>query len=483
MNKMKQYIKTKWGIIGVVALLVIVLIITRAFKNGDYEIYDVVRADLNQSITVSGKVVPAQEIDLGFEATGRVASVSVEIGDEVKAGDVLAKLDTSEINNEILESQAALESQIAKLNELTSLNDGESQLVNKQTELLNVLKKAYVTADDIVRNKIDVFVTDPNSRFPEFNKALSNYFIRQEINEKRFEVQSVLSDWKSLNDKLSPEMISVSDATYSIDQLRKIEDLLNSISSGTDEFSPTSGTTQSQIDAYITTISNSRTTVAGLIVDINQTTESVRDVAANIPVQEAELRTAQASLARINSRFSDYIITAPFDGVVTAREIEPGEAVEIGKSAISVIGEAGLEIETFVPEVLVAGVDLNDRGFATLDAFGELSKFEVFVSHVDPSETEKDGLTTYRTLIDFTNDNDQIRPGMTAEVEIIKDGVTDVLQIPTHLIESEGTNYFVNVVGEKDKREITLGLNDGKGSVEVLSGLSENERLFVPEEK
>lgn len=480
-----KYLKNKILWIVVVVTTVVLIVINSFLNKNGIETVTVQRSDLNQSVTVSGKVVPSQEVNLSFELAGIIDSVSVDVGDEVVAGQVLARLDSSEILNEVSESQASLDSELAKLNELTSGSSDESQTISSQQQLLSVLKKAYVTGDDIIRNKVDVFFTDPDSRFPEFNKSLSNYFLRQEINQERFRVASILEEWETYNTSLLASDVALVDAEYNINNLKEIQTILELISDGAVEFSPTSQITQNQIDAYITTISSARTSVSSLIVEINQTAESLRDVRSNIPVQQAAVRNAEANLQRLNSRTNKYILVAPFDGVITAREIEPGEVSEIGRTALSIIGDGVLEIETFIPEVLIAGVDVSDSGKATLDAFGDLQKFDVFVAHVDPRETEKDGLTTYRTLIDFSVTNNQIRPGMTAVVEIIKQQIPDTIVLPTHLVQEDSSGFYVEVANgrQKERRAVELGISDGKGSVAVVSGLSEGEEVVVPEQK
>jgi HlyD family secretion protein len=480
-----KYLKNKilWG--AVVVILIIILISNLFIKNNGFETVAVKRGDLNQSVTVSGKIVPAQEVDLSFEISGLINSVTVDVGDEVSAGQILARIDGAEISNEISEAQAKLDSELAKLNELTSGNQEESQTLSSRQELLSVLKKSYITADDILRNKIDIFFTDPESRFPEFSKSLSDYFLRQEINEERVKVGNLLDEWQAYNNELTSNTVTLADAEYSINKIKNLEVLLNLISDGAVDFSPTSSITQNQIDSYVATISSARTSLASLIVEINQSTESVRDIQSNLPIQQAAVRNAEANLQKLNSRTSRYVLIAPFDGVITEREIEPGEVSEIGKTALSIIGNGALEIETFIPEVLIAGVDVADKGKAQLDAFGELQRFDVFVAHVDPRETEKDGLTTYRTLVDFTTPNDDIRPGMTAEVEIIKEQIPNTLIIPSHLVEEDSEGFYVKVLNgrQKEIRRVELGISDGKGSVSVNSGISEGEEVVVPEQK
>jgi multidrug efflux pump subunit AcrA (membrane-fusion protein) len=56
----------------------------------------VARGTIRASVSASGSIAPAQKVDLNFSTPGQVADVAVSEGDQVKAGMVLARLDTDE---------------------------------------------------------------------------------------------------------------------------------------------------------------------------------------------------------------------------------------------------------------------------------------------------------------------------------------------------------------------------------------------------
>jgi HlyD family secretion protein len=477
---MKKIFNTKKKIaLGVVLVLAVIFFGRRAFVGPELVTHTVARGDFTQTVVISGKVVPKLETDLSFEVSGEVSSVLARPGDRVTKGTILAVLIKDEISNEIAEYAAVLDSERSKLDGLSG--SGENQLNNNKQELLSTLKKAYVTSDDIVRNKIDVFFENPDGRFPEIDNSLSNYFLRKNINEQRYNVGEAVIEWKEKQNDWTIASVSSADAAYAIQQLKVLEQLLATISSGSSEFSATGGKTQGQIDAYITTVSQSRSTVSGLIVELNQIVESVRGVASEIPVQQAKVQSAQSTLYKIAAKNEKYIIRAPFDGVVTQIDIEAGEIASVGEPVVFMMGETGLEIETFIPEVRIVGIRVDNLGTATLDAFGEGRAFDVKIAHIDPRETEKDGITTYRTLIDFVTPNEDIKPGMTADIQIVKKSLSNVLTVPSHFVKYENgqASVMVSRDGEVAAQSIVVADKDGKGAIVVESGLNEGDVIVA----
>lgn len=480
-----KFLKNKTWLTAILTIIFILflLISFRFIKNGKYETFEVKSNDFTQTVTVSGKVVPTQEINLGFEISGEISNVFVKIGDVVKKGQILASLNQAELSSEINESTSLLQSEFAKLVELAGTSESkeaESQLKNKKIEMLNTLNKAQITADNIIRNQVDTFFENPTKNFPEFSISLRNYFLRQNINDKRVEMEKTLAEWSTYNNELNFDNISVLDAEYNIRALKKVEEILSLISTGTTDFNPTSEINQAQIDSYIATISQAISTVSNLILEVNQITEATRKTEAEIPIQEAKVRNAQATVSKFNSRSEKYVIRAPFDGIVTAKEIEIGGISEIGKTAISMIENSDYEVEIFIPEMRISGINVGDEANVKLDAFGKDTIFKAVLSHIDPRETEKDGITTYRGLINFVDKNKDVRIGMTAEVEIEKEKIRDVITIPLHFIlEKEGKNYVEILNGSLSEREIIVGEKDGKGSVLIENGLNVGDKIVI----
>jgi RND family efflux transporter MFP subunit len=470
----------KFFIYTFLVVLIILISFIALNKNGDYETYVVEKSRFVDTAEISGKIVPAQDLNLAFEVVGKISKINVETGDFVKEGDVIAELDSSEISSELSEVVANLEKERSRLSEVSGLSTNQNELENSAESLLSTIEKSYVISDDIIKNIVDKFFDNPNSRSPEFSTVLSNFFLRDEINSERFEVGKLLLDWKKEIDILDAALVDNEDVTKTISNLKKIETFLAKISSEVDDYSPAGNVTQSQIDAYVSNISSSRSSVSSLVIEVNNIYNDFRNVKAELPVLQASVDNARASVSKLSARKSKYVLIAPFSGIITEQNIETGQVVSVNENIISMISEDSFEIEGFVPELSIIGVNVGDKANLKLDAFGKGVVFDSEVSHVDPRETFKDGVTTYRILLSLLEKNEDIRSGMTVDIEIEKDYMNDQVIIPKYLIleDEKGSYVFIVENGEKIRKNISLGESDNKGRV-IVEGVSVGDKIVI----
>jgi HlyD family secretion protein len=98
-----------------------------------FETQDVRRGDLTVIVTATGTLQPTNEVDVGSELSGIVDSVEADYNDKVKIGQVLARLDTSKLDAQVTQSQAALESAEAQvLQAKATVNETQSKLLQLQ---------------------------------------------------------------------------------------------------------------------------------------------------------------------------------------------------------------------------------------------------------------------------------------------------------------------------------------------------------------
>ncbi len=106
----------RWGAAAVAVLIVAYVIFGRG-GGGDtkYVTQEVTKGDLTVTVTATGNLEPRNQVDIGSELSGTIRSVAVDVNAEVKAGQVLAKLDTSRLEAQVLQARSSLASAEAQV--------------------------------------------------------------------------------------------------------------------------------------------------------------------------------------------------------------------------------------------------------------------------------------------------------------------------------------------------------------------------------
>lgn len=93
-----------------------------------YETVVVARGDLVETISATGTLAPVNEVEVGSEVSGTIKTVEVDYNDTVKAGQVLARMDTSKLAAQVSQSESALEAARARvLDAEATLRESEAQ--------------------------------------------------------------------------------------------------------------------------------------------------------------------------------------------------------------------------------------------------------------------------------------------------------------------------------------------------------------------
>jgi multidrug efflux pump subunit AcrA (membrane-fusion protein) len=135
-----------------------------------------------------------------------------------------------------------------------------------------------------------------------------------------------------------------------------------------------------------------------------------------------------------------------------------------------------------VPEADIAKIKIGDSAKVTLDAYGSDTYFPARVTKIDPAETMVEGVATYKAILQFAENDQRIRSGMTANMDIETAKKEGVLVVPQRaVIRKIDGSYRVQIFKDEqtsEERTVAVGLRGSDGNIEVVSGLSEGEKIF-----
>ena len=199
---------------------------------------------------------------------------------------------------------------------------------------------------------------------------------------------------------------------------------------------------------------------------------------------EAHLRVAKAELARANTMLAYTEIKAPYDGIVTRREVNTGHFVQpasAGDAKPLLVVARTDEVRVFidVPEMEAPYVDADDQALVKVQAL-PTHQFDANVVRTSWSLIELNH--SLRAEVDVPNSHGLLRPGMYAAVTIRLDERPDALTLPATAVVHDGAAAYCMcvVAGRIEKKAIEIGIRSG-GDVEVVSGLDENSVVVLKE--
>ncbi len=444
----------------------------------------VTRTNVPIEVSVAGSVTAASSADLGFSASGRIQGTYARVGARVGAGAVLAEIENGDQVASVAQKQAALREAEAIL---ASLERGTrpEELATAEAALVAAIRSAYVAADDAVHNRADALFTHPESS-PQFVYA---HFagLKDTLESERRALNPLFADWQASLPSLT-NATAASAAVKAQANLALIETFLDNANLGLSQALPDQATSAT-LAADASLLATGRTNVANAAAALaaaagEAALKQAGSTSEDISGQRASVAAAAADVANARAALGKTLVVAPFAGVVTRMDAKAGEIVSPGTSEISMQSAGLYQIEVFVPEVSIAGVTPGNSATTTLDAYGPSIPFAASVIAVDPAETMKNGVPTYKTTLIFTGADPRIRSGMTANVVITTGTLPDAIVIPEGAVGHDAPGTFVTVLtGKKHKtreyRQVTTGSHPALGRVEITSGLSEGEVIAL----
>lgn len=508
MIRLLHYVKThKFFLFAVlVAVAIGAWFYLRPPSAPSYESAVVIRGDVVQEVSVTGRVESEQEVDLAFERGGRVLSEPVKVGTRVKAGDILVRLDASELAASRAMAQANLDYELVRLEEVkrgarpeeiaisaSQVKSAENALLDASLGLSDKLKLAIDALDDAVFAKTDPLFEGPRTA-PHFLIPIPDAKTIAELESNRVEIGEGLKRREAAALNLSASV------ALEKENLTLVRSYFDTLLVALSVMSPSATYAGNTIDGWKTVVNAARTSLSSAQTALLVSEEKFRsaeralEIAENelalkkapataetIAAQEAKIASVRATLANYDAQIAKVTLVAPFSGVVTAQSAKLGATIAPNAPVVTMQSDGAFKITANVPEVDVAKIAAGDKADVTLDAYGSETFFPATVVLIDPAETVIEGVPTYKVTLYFDKKDERIRSGMTANLDILTEKREGVLKIPARAVVGKNGAKTVRVPSLQGAEEVTVetGLRGSDGMIEILSGLSEGDLVIT----
>jgi membrane fusion protein (multidrug efflux system) len=190
---------------------------------------------------------------------------------------------------------------------------------------------------------------------------------------------------------------------------------------------------------------------------------------------DLEARQANYELKLLAYNYTQ--IRAPIAGIVTAREVKPGETVEANQVAFRVTDTEELLAELQIPQSELSKFSAGDMASLSVAAMPG-KRFPATVARISPTIDVRNG--TFRATVRIDNAGGELAPGMFGTFSINYEKHADALLVPAAAVidEDDATTVYVVVDDEVVRRSVETGIESGE-HVEILGGIREGDEIVV----
>ncbi len=499
----------------------------------------VTRGTVTSSVTGTGPISAASAVPLNFKTSGKLTAIKVNVGDQVKAGQVLATLDTADAQASMQQAQASLGSAQAAYDKVaqgalpTDLITASAAVGVAQTQLAsaqhNLAGAQEAAAKDLAAAQQTVANAQQNLADVQQNASTVPAVVAQQIAQAKDRLYSdqVADDAAVGRGQMSKEARQAAldvDETAITQALASAQQTISQSQQSVNQAQQALNSAQAQLastqakDAQ--SIQSAKDQVAAAQSSLTQSQASYSKTAApptqsDLDSAKAQISNAQASVKLAQNNLDATTLTAPSDGTVTAINGAVGQWLAGGATSGSAVSSAsgattstatqtlisltslnGLQITAAVNEADISKVQIGQAVKFSVDAFSGRT-FTGKVAAIQPLGQTTSNVVTYSVIINTDKTDVQLLPGMTASANIITGEALNALQVPASALtyartnasaetgtgtgrpgSAQGTTLYVPKAGQPVAVQVQLGLTDGK-VYQVLSGLNEGDQVIT----
>lgn len=375
---------------------------------------------IEREVVYTGKVQPSQTINVMPKTSGEVKTVNFEVGDTVKAGDVLFTINTESIENEISKLKVSLKANDVSIKNaqlaIEQLNGGQ-----EQTNLLQMQ-----AAIDNAKIQLDNAST-------ALNTAKDNY------DKNKILLDSAVISQNSFNSF---------DSAYK--QAQNAYEQANS--------------------AYKQAVENLKIYKEKTIKEKEQAAlNSFESAKANKEATELQLKILEKSLA-------DTVVTAPISGVISAKGVSIANTASPQTTAATILDLSSVTVDVNVSEATVSALSQGDKVSVLISTISK----EPIVGKIKSINPTVDTSGTYPVKVEISNQNDRIKAGMFAQVTFSEEKVENAIVVPNNAVLYDETGKYVYIVENNVaiKKYVETGVDNGV-NIQIVSGIEDSQYVVT----
>ena len=387
------------------------------------------RADIEQM----GTTLPLREVSLKAQVEGQLQELTVDVGDAVQTGQMLARLDDALLQGSVNQAQAE------KAAQRSAVASAQSQVGDAQIKVDQARLQLQQAQADILRLETT---------------------LKTRIEQARLEAEQTRLDAERFN-KLAQEGAATAQiAEQSRTKAKQAEQILRNEKVSAEQ-----------------QLSQARTTVQTAAKVLRSAEAQVKVAQQQVAAAEAQVKAQKALISQSQTRQAYATLRSPITGKVLQRSSEMGNLIQPGTEILRLGDFSQVKVALEISERQLANVRLGQTVAVKLDAFPNRI-WQGAVSRISPAADPQTRLIPIELTL--PNPDGKIGSGLLARVSFPQ-GDTGRVGIPQEAL--QGQNLVFILQGQKEQptvqaRTVQLGAS-ANGNVEILAGLAPGERYIL----
>lgn len=455
---------------------------------------------VTRTIALTGVSNNRARTDLAFSTSGRVEQILVAEGDEVRAGDVLARLAPQGRDDAVRSAEASLQEAVAAQQELLrGLTDDDRQVLeitvaNARDALEQTTREQDRAVESALRTLLNstlaAFPVDQEERTPVPNITGTYECTESGIYQLEVFRSSAESGFSVRVSGLEQDTIPVSftqGVPFGTCGLR-IQFEESALYNRTKWTVPVPNTSAPNFttnrNAYEIAQTNRESRLESAAAQLRLAEQQrIRDTAPTrserIAQADARIAQAESQLQQARKALADSVLIAPADGVIGSIQVVVGELVS-GTPAITLArSEVTHTIDVRIPEIDIADVAVGQAAAVVFDA-RSTETYNGNISRISPLPTEIDGVSYFTASVTLSEEPSFLRSGLNADVDIVTTELIGVATVPIVALSEDANKAFLRVIEAEGYREqpITI-LLQGTGGTVAIDGVPIGTEVII----
>ena len=433
-------------IIAVVAVIIVGCIVvysiqkSKAAEATELQTVELEKGELIAVVGATGRVRANQSALLNWQTTGTIESICYELDDQVEEGDCLATLERSSLSQTIILAEADLVTAERDLEDLTNSSVAKSQVYQEMVLAQSALDDAEEDLDSKNYDRASPETLD---------EARANLVIAEDyVTQKEHLYDAV--DSRSEDDPIRAEVFA--QLASAKKERNRQQANLNWLLGLPD---------QQELDEAEAALELAE----ARLTDAEREWERLK----NGP-DPKDIAAAEARVDAIKSTLALAKLEAPFKGTITEVRSKVGDQVTSGTVTFRIDDLTHLLVDLDVPEVDINRVEVGQSATITFDAI-QRKEYTGEVTKVARVGADGEGVVNFTVTIELLDADEDVKPGMTAAVNIITSKLEDVLLVPNRAVRLKNDQRVVYKQTENGPEavDITIGATSDSYS-EIIKG-------------